>query len=864
MQPDDDTRPDSELETLAAQGDKDALAELYARYHPRLYWHLQRYLPEPDAADVTQDTFIRVMKALTPKDERAAFSTWLFTIGRNLALNRRRRAMPIESSSDISDDHSIDRVADPDLLVNPEDTAELHEREALVWDAASGLGPREYSLFRLHWKEGLGPVEIGRIMGMSRAAVDTALSRVRSAMKSLIGCVLMLREGQRRCPELRSLLRTAHAVELSPYVRKLIEGHMRVCETCQQQHHQLTKPMNILGLALSPLALIWKKAGAATLPVKIAAATAVSGGLLAVGIAVVPLLTSPGAKGLERPPLSQLVMDAASERLSESALPALQLESTPTREMFVSASHGSQQAESAGVEAPAEPFPNGRMSVDCDAETRGIQKDCAYQSWEPFAIQVHIDPPSVGYSGLQTEIQWWSRQPVILIGWGEQGVKPLWPQCVSTRGTDVTWAQSGMQLSRFNCEAAGRSNQTYTGPVVEYYARCLSGTTEIALLAPDNKDQSKGTYLLASDVLKIEPALESATVTCGSPVAPPTPGAMAVDCNGIEAGIQNTCVGSSFDVDVHVTEAPYAGYPGFQFNLGWPGNFLVYVPTRNPHAEALIDCQGLTRVVQKAAVEYCEFPGPEEGTGTSAAGATGAVFRLHFECRSQGHGLLTLSPDEDRRRTGTFFIGSYEPPRLDSATIDCSGPGTPPPPPPPPEPAPTSPTGALSVDCEAETPDDIETGCEYSVDQTFSIQVYAGAAPEVGYLGFQTRFNWAEGVLRYLPTNAVWDEIRWADCDILPDRVGPAEVAGWQWHSPEPWPWSSVLLGCATGIGAPPSRAGGSLVELQFQCVAAGTTALTLVPGGPGHPLDTSFINPDSVDVVPDIANANITCSEPP
>ena len=62
------TRPDAELEGLAAGGDREAFAELYSRHFDRVYDFSLRLLRDADeAADVAQETFLKAMAALSPK-----------------------------------------------------------------------------------------------------------------------------------------------------------------------------------------------------------------------------------------------------------------------------------------------------------------------------------------------------------------------------------------------------------------------------------------------------------------------------------------------------------------------------------------------------------------------------------------------------------------------------------------------------------------------------------------------------------------------------------------------------------------------------------------------------------------------------
>ena len=105
--------PDPQLVTAARAGDLDAFAELVARYQGhvwRLSFHLVRN--ETVADDVTQDAFVRAYRFLARYRGEAKFSTWLFSITRNCALDELRRAERRRRLSDELGRDATERVTD--------------------------------------------------------------------------------------------------------------------------------------------------------------------------------------------------------------------------------------------------------------------------------------------------------------------------------------------------------------------------------------------------------------------------------------------------------------------------------------------------------------------------------------------------------------------------------------------------------------------------------------------------------------------------------------------------------------------------------------------------------------------------------
>jgi RNA polymerase sigma factor (sigma-70 family) len=286
---------DAELERLAAQGDREAFAELYGRHSGRVYDFLLRMVGDPDeASDLMQETFLRAMRALSPEEKGAAFSTWVLTIARNLALKRlerRKRTVTLAPREGDEEAPIFDQV-DPDRLTDPQAAAEAQELAGLVWEAASGLDAKQYSLLDLHVRQGLESAEIAEVLGVSKGNAYTMVSRLRDTFESAVGSLFMLRVGRRDCPELNRLLQEQSVTALSPAVRRLIEGHVAECEACQERRRKLVSPANILGsFAAVPLPLLLKQRVAEALVASWAQA-----GTQAAATGLKGLLSQPAAK----------------------------------------------------------------------------------------------------------------------------------------------------------------------------------------------------------------------------------------------------------------------------------------------------------------------------------------------------------------------------------------------------------------------------------------------------------------------------------------------------------------------------------------------------------------------------------------
>src|ERR1039457_6623159 len=130
-----DTREDTELVKLVLAGDTELYAVLVNRYRTRVSRYVERFTHDiEDARDVTQDVFIKVYGALDSFDPRFKFSTWLFRIAGNAAIDhlrrRRVRLLPLERPA--GENGEARAVDPPETRPNPhEELTRRRLREAL-------------------------------------------------------------------------------------------------------------------------------------------------------------------------------------------------------------------------------------------------------------------------------------------------------------------------------------------------------------------------------------------------------------------------------------------------------------------------------------------------------------------------------------------------------------------------------------------------------------------------------------------------------------------------------------------------------------------------------------------------------------
>ena len=181
--------PDAALMLRVKQGDAAAFTQLVEKYKQpimNLVWRTVR--DETEAEDITQNVFVQAWKSAPRYQATAKFSTWLFTIARNLCLNefRRRSRHPAESLDqmrDDSDDQPLFQVVDKRI---PGAQAELlqGELEHKVDEVIGALPENQRVALALCRQEELSYEEIAEVLDCSLSATKSLIHRARETIKA--------------------------------------------------------------------------------------------------------------------------------------------------------------------------------------------------------------------------------------------------------------------------------------------------------------------------------------------------------------------------------------------------------------------------------------------------------------------------------------------------------------------------------------------------------------------------------------------------------------------------------------------------------------------------------------------------------
>ena len=184
--------PDIRLMIRVRDDDTAAFEELVEKYQHRLVGVLHHVVGDvSDAEDLAQEVFLRVYRARRKYRARAKFSTWLFTIANNLALNalRTRQRRPAVQLNTHDSGPLGPRPAERllhDSGQMPTKRLQQQEMAAVVRKAVAGLSERQRMAVILNKFEEMNYAEIARVMGLSTKAVKSLLSRARSNLRAAL------------------------------------------------------------------------------------------------------------------------------------------------------------------------------------------------------------------------------------------------------------------------------------------------------------------------------------------------------------------------------------------------------------------------------------------------------------------------------------------------------------------------------------------------------------------------------------------------------------------------------------------------------------------------------------------------------
>jgi RNA polymerase sigma-70 factor (ECF subfamily) len=195
--------PDIRVMLRVRADEPGAFEELVGLYQQRLVGLMHHLVGNLDEAeDLAQEVFMRVYRARKKYRPRAKFSTWLFTIANNRAINalrsRQRKptvSLPATDSGPLGP-RPAENLAVADSGQQPVRRVQQTELADVIRQALEGLNERQKMAVVLNKYEDMNYAEIAEVMSLSVKAVKSLLSRARVNLRSALQNYIYM-DGQR-------------------------------------------------------------------------------------------------------------------------------------------------------------------------------------------------------------------------------------------------------------------------------------------------------------------------------------------------------------------------------------------------------------------------------------------------------------------------------------------------------------------------------------------------------------------------------------------------------------------------------------------------------------------------------------------
>ena len=180
---------DAELVRRILAGQGEHFETLVSRYQTRLFRFISRFTNDAeDARDVTQDVFLKIYGALDTFDPRYRFSTWLFRVAGNAAIDHLRRRRGRTISLDLPpDEEGESRSIDPrDEAPDPLEELRRRRLRRAIDEAIEKLPDDYRELISLRHYGELPYEEIAELKRLPLGTVKNKLFRARQALRDLL------------------------------------------------------------------------------------------------------------------------------------------------------------------------------------------------------------------------------------------------------------------------------------------------------------------------------------------------------------------------------------------------------------------------------------------------------------------------------------------------------------------------------------------------------------------------------------------------------------------------------------------------------------------------------------------------------
>jgi len=189
---------DAQLVCRCQRGQPEAMSHLIVKYQDRVYNTIYKICQNrDDAAELTQDTFVKVLENIGTFRRESSFYTWMFRVAVNLTLNYCKRRSKLSPVSLDAENERLEQdkgklaamLADPNGL-DPAAVAQQKELSRLIVNTIGQLGQDFRAVLVLRDIEQMSYAEIADVLQIETGTVKSRLSRARTQLRELLETVL--------------------------------------------------------------------------------------------------------------------------------------------------------------------------------------------------------------------------------------------------------------------------------------------------------------------------------------------------------------------------------------------------------------------------------------------------------------------------------------------------------------------------------------------------------------------------------------------------------------------------------------------------------------------------------------------------
>ena len=175
---------DAQIVRQVLRGKREAFSVLVERYQKPIFNFIYRFYGNYELAqELTQETFLRCYQFLKSYDQERKFSTWLYTVARNLCideLKRRRsaREVPLDDVLPAIDARDVEGAVDRNAQLQ----CISREENFKLLEALQELPPAARTVLLLHYFQGLSYQEIGETLGLPVSTVKIRIFRAKKIL----------------------------------------------------------------------------------------------------------------------------------------------------------------------------------------------------------------------------------------------------------------------------------------------------------------------------------------------------------------------------------------------------------------------------------------------------------------------------------------------------------------------------------------------------------------------------------------------------------------------------------------------------------------------------------------------------------